>query len=145
VHKDVKGQTTDLKLEHAKRLPFQYSTSHPVSSSSEQETTDLKLEHDERLPLFPTSQPVSSSSKHETTDLKKRVASQFLTLKPISSSSEHGYVVGMYYWEQLTMASNSLLELLYSSCSSHVDLCLWSCSSQLHLSDVTRWTPVDGL
>ena len=108
---NVHSQTTDLKLEHAKRLPSQYPTSRLVSSSSEHETTDLKVEHDERLPSFPTSQPVSSSSKHETTDLKKRLASQFPTLKPISSSSEHGYVVGMYYWEQLTMASNSLLEL----------------------------------
>ena len=34
-----------------------------------------------------------------------------ITRRPINYSSEYGYVIGMYYWEQLTMASNSLLDL----------------------------------
>ena len=55
----------------------------------------------------------SAKIHYQRSDMKQDQANpttRSLDAQP-SNSSDHGYVVGMYYWEQLTMASSSLLDL----------------------------------
>ena len=109
----VDYQSTHMKQDRANPTTNESPNTNGIPTSTRVSEhirrTHMKVDHTD---LTSNSQSTDATvSVLNEIKVPMQLPSQFPTSQSISRSSEHGYVVGMFYWEQLTMATNSFLDL----------------------------------